>query len=75
MATYWVCVQVGRGEQEIGDMSVQSAVQTFSNLFLKALTEGAITTETCSIFQYFTTLTGMAYPLLRRWLAPWSIFL
>ncbi len=62
----------GTGEQWIGDMSVQSgdrwektSVQTFS-IFLKILTEGAVTTEACSLFQYFTTLTGMAYPLLCR---------
>ncbi len=28
-----------------------------SNLFLKTLTEGAVTTEAGSLFQYFTTLT------------------
>ncbi len=33
-------------------------VQPFSNLFLKTLTEGALTTEAGSLFQYFTTLTG-----------------
>ncbi len=29
------------------------------NLFLKALTEGAVTTEAGGLFQYFTTLTDM----------------
>ncbi len=36
------------------------------------LTEGALTTEARSLFQYFTTLTENADPLLRRGLAPWS---
>ncbi len=35
--------------------------QTFSNLFLKTLTEGAVTTEAGSLFQYFTTLTEKPY--------------
>ncbi len=47
-------------------------VQSFSNLFLKTLTEGSVTTEDGSLFQYFTTLTENANPLLRRWLASWS---
>ncbi len=50
----------------------KTSVQTFSNLFLKKLAEGAVTTEAGSLFQYFTTLTKNADPLLRRWLAPWS---
>ncbi len=50
----------------------KTSVQTFSNLLLKTLTEGAATTEAGSLFQYFTTLTENADPLLRRWLAPWS---
>ncbi len=41
-------------------------VQTFSNLFLKTLTEGAVTTEAGSLFQHFITLTENAGPLLRR---------
>ncbi len=40
--------------------------------FLKTLTEGAVTTRAESLFQYFTTLSENADPLLRRWLAPWS---
>ncbi len=44
--------------------------QTLSTLFLKALTEGAVTTEAESLFQYFTTLTENADTLLWRWLAP-----
>ncbi len=42
------------------------SVQTFSNLFLKTLAEGAATAEAGSLFQYFTTLTENADPLLRR---------
>ncbi len=48
-----------------GEMSVQSmeemgktSVQTFPNLFLKILTEGTLTMEAGSLFQYFATLTG-----------------
>ncbi len=52
----------------MGDFS-----QPFSNLFLKILTEGAVTTEAGSLFQYFTTLTEKAQSLPRRWLAPWGI--
>ncbi len=44
----------------------------FSNRFLKTLTEGAVTMEAGSLFQYFTTLTEKADPLLQRWLAPWG---
>ncbi len=43
----------------------ECSVQTFSNLFLKILTEGAVTTKARSLFQYFTTLTEKVYPLLR----------
>ncbi len=50
----------------------KTSVQTFSNRFLKTLTEGAVTTKAGSLFQYFTTLTENANPLLRRWLAPCS---
>ncbi len=74
-------VQVGRGGRAKGgggECSVNGGeggktyVQAFSNLFLKTLTEGAVTTEAGSLFQYFTTLTENADPLLRWWLAPWS---
>ncbi len=51
----------------------KASVQAFSNLFLKTLTEVAITAEAGSLFQYFTTLIENADRLLRRWLAPWSI--
>ncbi len=46
----------------------KTSVQTSSNRFLKALTEGAVTTEAGSLFQYCTTPTENADPLLRRWL-------
>ncbi len=73
-------VQVGRGGggREIGGVSGQcgrwgkTSVQTFSNLFLKALTEGAVTTEAGSLFQHFTTLTENADPFLRLRLVHWS---
>ncbi len=42
--------------------------------FLENITEEAVTTETVSLLQYFTTLTENADPLLRWWLAPWSTF-
>ncbi len=40
------------------------SVQTFSDHFLKQLTEGNVATEIGSLFQYFTTLTEKAAPLL-----------
>ncbi len=45
----WVFSQWGRRGK--------TSVQTFSSHFLKKLTEGAVTTEAGSLFQYFTTLT------------------
>ncbi len=60
----WVFSQWGRWGK--------TSVQTSSNRFLKTLTEGAVTTEAGSLFQYFTTLTENTDPLLRRRLAPWS---
>ncbi len=77
-------VQVGWGgvgkwpEWEWGLMCSQwgrwgkTSVQTLSGLFLKTITEGALTTETGSLFQYFTTLIENADPLLRWCLALWS---
>ncbi len=56
----WVSVQL---MSRWGKISVQTA----SNRFLKILTEGAITMEAGSLFQYFTTHTENADPLLRRW--------
>ncbi len=43
------------------------SVQTFSNRFLKTLTEGADMMKARSLFQYFTTLTENADPLFRLW--------
>ncbi len=54
--------------------TAKTTVYTFSNLVLKILTEGAVRTATGSLFQYFTTLTEKATPLLRRWLLHWGTF-
>ncbi len=57
------------GERLVG-VSVQSMGEVgkdFCPNFLKTLTEGAVTTEAGNLFQYFTTLTENADPLLRRW--------
>ncbi len=48
----------------------KTSVQNFFNLFLKTLTEGAVTTEAGNLFHYFTSFTESADPLLWRWLAP-----
>ncbi len=42
------------------------------NLYLKILTNGSVTTEASSLFQYFTTLPEKADPLLRWWLLSYS---
>ncbi len=68
-------VQLGWEGQRIEEMGVKpirgmTTIQTFSNLFLNILTAGAVTTEAGSLFQYFTTLTEKADPLLRQWLVP-----
>ncbi len=62
----WNCSVNGGGGKK-------TSVQPFSSLFLKTLTERAVTTEAGSLFQYFTTLTENADPLLWWWLAPWRI--
>ncbi len=74
-----VCMLDGEGVGDWGDeCSVNGGdgerlvSKHFSNLFLKALTEGVVTTETGSLFQYFTSLTENADPFLRRWLALWK---
>ncbi len=75
----WCAGGKGGGREKGGGGGVQSmgkwgmiSVQTFSNRVMKTLTEGGVTTEAGSLFQYFTTLTENVDPLLRRWLAPWS---
>ncbi len=50
-----------------GERLLSKLSPTFSS---KTLTEGVVTTEAGSLFQYFTTLTENADPLLRRLLAP-----
>ncbi len=50
----------------------KTSVNTSSNLFLKVLTERAVTAEAGSLFQYFTTLTEKVDALFRRWPLPWS---
>ncbi len=35
----------------------KTSVRTLPNLFLKTLTQGAVTTEAGSLFRYFTTLS------------------
>ncbi len=67
----------GKGGERVGVFSQwgrwgKISVQTFSDHFMKTLTEEAVTTEAGSLFQCFTTLTENADPLLRWWLAPWS---
>ncbi len=59
----------GKGGERVGVFSQwgrwgKTSVQTSSNRFLETLTEGAVTTEAGSLFQYFTTLTENADPLL-----------
>ncbi len=65
--TKWCAGGTGGREDDWGD---ERSVQTFYNLFLKPLTEGAVTAETGSLFQHFTALTEKADPLLRRQLVP-----
>ncbi len=55
---------VGVSVQSMGRWG-KTSVQTFSNPFLKKLTEEAVTTEAGSLFQYFTTFIENANPLLR----------
>ncbi len=65
-------VLVGRGGMSVSQWGrwERISVQTFSGRFLKILTEGAVTTEAGSLYQYFTTLTENDDPLLWRWLVP-----
>ncbi len=72
-------VQFGReglGNRD-NDISVsgengETSVHTFSNLFLKMLIEGAVTTEAGNLFQLFTALNEKFDSLLWRWLFLWS---
>ncbi len=50
----------------------RTSVQTYAKLFLKTLTEAAVTTDVESLLQYFTTFTENADLLLQRWLVPWG---
>ncbi len=62
---------VGRSGDECsvnGGRWGKGSVQSVTNLFL---TEGAVMTESGSLFCYFTILTKNVDPLLWRWLAPW----
>ncbi len=65
-----VGVQLGEMRFQLKGKMGKISVHAFSNLFL--LTEGTVTMEVGSLFQYFTTLTEQADPFLQRWLAPWS---
>ncbi len=69
-------VQVGRGGGVFSQWGGwgKATAKIFSKRFMKTLTESAVTTESGSLFQYFTTLTESADPLLQWWLAPWSTF-
>ncbi len=44
----------------------------FPTFSWKKLSKETLTTEAGSVLQYFTTLTEIADPLLRRWLEIWS---
>ncbi len=48
----------GVSVQSIGEMGKDFRLHIFSNLFLKTLAEGAVTTEAGSLFQYFTNLVS-----------------
>ncbi len=65
-------VQVGWGES-VGKWGDECSVNGGDGeRLLSKLPPIAVTTEAGSLFQYFTTLTANADPLLRRRLAPWS---
>ncbi len=61
-------VQLGWGG--VGKLGDECLLSKLSPTF--SVTGEAVTTEAGSSFQYFTTLTENAHPLLRRWLAPLS---
>ncbi len=67
------CAGERGGSRGKGVVSVQSMGEVgkdfcpnFLQPFLEKLTEGAVTMEAASLFQYFTILTENADPLLRR---------
>ncbi len=65
----WCARGMGGGGYGDGEMCVQSIGEMgkdFYANFLQPFLENI-----GSLFQYFTTLTENAGPLLRRWLAPW----
>ncbi len=73
MITVNVWCAGGMGGGEFANMEINGGdeifAQTYFDRFLKTLTEGAVTTEAGSLFQYFTTLTENGDPSLRRWIA------
>ncbi len=66
----WCAGGMGGGQrnEEMG----KDFCSNFLQPFLKTLTEGAVTTEAESLFQYFTALTENVDPFRRRWLATCS---
>ncbi len=58
----------GKGNEEISVQLIgrrgSTVIETFSNLFLKKVAEGAVTTEAGSIFQYYTSLTENGNPCM-----------
>ncbi len=62
-------VQVGWGGVGLQNGEIG---EDFCPHFLQPFLESIVTAEAWSLFQYFTTLTENAEPLLLRWLVPWS---
>ncbi len=54
----------GGDECSVNGGGGERLVRTFSSLILRILIDGAVTTETGSLFQHFTTLTENGDPLL-----------
>ncbi len=66
---WYADVQGGGGVGDWADecsLYKEDGERLLPNLFLKILTEGAVTAEAGNLCQYFTTLTEKAEPLLRR---------
>ncbi len=62
-----------RGDEiSVNGQDGDKILPTVANLFLKILTEVAVATEAGCLFQYYTTLTEKAAPLLWWWLVHWS---